>query len=354
MDRRGFNKNFLFGFSGLALPQMAYGNSSLLLGNTNHLSMKKCIKPKRLSAGDTIGLIAPSSSITDTKLKKAIGNMESLGLKVKLGKHIKEINGYLAGTDAQRLEDLHDMFADDSVDGIWCIRGGYGAGRILPKINYKLIKKNPKVFIGYSDVTALTQAIYQETGLICFHGPVASSTFSEYTMKHLKAVLMHPMKMHTFEYAEDNDSVEDKSYRTEVIRAGRATGELIGGNLSLLASMIGTKYHWNVKNKLVFIEDIGEKPYRIDRMLTQLLQTSNLEKAAGIILGVFEDCEAGESDRSLTLMETLKGQLEPLGIPVIYGLSFGHIKNHFVMPLGVKAMMDTKGRTVTLLESPTK
>ena len=351
MDRREFSKNFLFGLSGLALPNLIDENMDALSRNNNHLLMKKCIKPKRLSVGDTIGLIAPSSSITDAKLKKAIGNMESLGLKVKLGKYIKEINGYLAGTDEERLEDLHNMFADDSVDGIWCIRGGYGAGRILPKINYKLIKKNPKVFIGYSDITALTQAIYQETGLICFHGPVASSTFSDYTVKHLKAVLMNPTKTHTFEYATDNDAEKNKAYRTEVIRAGRATGELIGGNLSLLVSMVGTKFHWNEKNKLVFIEDIGEKPYRIDRMLTQLLQTSDLDKAAGIILGVFEDCEAQPDDRSLTLMETLKGQFEPLGIPVIYGLSFGHITNHFVMPLGVKAMMDTERRTVTLLES---
>ena len=166
MDRRDFNKNFLLGISSMALPSLVYGNSKNLL-------MKKCIKPKRLSAGDTIGLIAPSSSITDAKLEKAIGNMESLGLKVKLGKYVKEVNGYLAGTDAQRLEDLHNMFADDSVDGIWCIRGGYGATRILPKINYKMIKKNPKVFIGYSDITAFTQAIFQETGLICFHGPIA-------------------------------------------------------------------------------------------------------------------------------------------------------------------------------------
>ena len=344
MDRREFNKNFLFGISGMAMPSLIYGNSKTLL-------MKKCKKPKRLSAGDTIGLIAPSSSITDAKLEKAIGNMESLGLKVKLGKYVKEVNGYLAGTDAQRLEDLHSMFADDSVDGIWCIRGGYGATRILPKINFKLIKKNPKVFIGYSDITAFTQAIFQETGLICFHGPVASSTFSDYTVKHLKAILMEPTPTHTFEYAEDNDSNEDKSYRTEVIRSGRATGELVGGNLTLLASMVGTKFHWDVKNKLVFIEDIGEKPYRIDRMLTQLLQTSNFEKAAGVILGVFEDCEADSDDRSLTLMETLKGQFEPLGIPVIYGLSFGHIKNHFVMPLGIKATMDTEKRTVTLLDT---
>jgi len=352
MDRRKFSKNFLFGLSGLALPHLVYENSNTLLKSNNHLFMKKCIKPKRLSVGDTIGLIAPSSSITDAKLEKAIGNMESLGLKVKLGKYVKEINGYLAGTDEQRLEDLHNMFADDSVDGIWCIRGGYGAGRILPKINYKLIRKNPKIFIGYSDITALNQAIYQETGLICFHGPVATSTFSDYTVKHLKAVLMHPTKTHTFEYATANDAEKDKAYRTEVIRAGRATGELIGGNLSLLASMVGTKFHWNVKNKLVFIEDIGEKPYRIDRMLTQLLQASNFDKAAGVILGVFEDCEAKASDRSLTLMETLSGQFEPLGIPVIYGLSFGHITNHFVMPVGVKATMDTEERSVTLLESP--
>ncbi len=343
MNRRQFNKNILIGLASTTVPVIFNNN------NTNTV-MKKRTKPKKISKGDTIGLITPSSSVTEAKIKKAITNMENLGLKVKLGKHIRAQRGYLAGTDEQRLEDLHEMFADSSVDGIWCIRGGYGAGRIVPKINYKLIKKNPKLLIGYSDITALLHAVYQKTGLICFHGPVASSDFTEYTVKHLKGVLMNPQKSYTIAYAKENEGNKDIAYLPKVINPGIAKGKLTGGNLTLLAAMAGTDFKWKVKNKLVFIEDIGEKPYRIDRMLTQLLQSTDLHKAAGIMLGVFEDCQANEGDRSLSLMETLKDRLGHLNMPIIYGLSFGHIKNHFTMPLGIKAEMNTNEMSLKLLE----
>ena len=344
MNRRQFNKKILIGLGSSVIAPKLYHN------NTNTY-MKKCIKPKALAPGDTIGLITPSSSITEKKLEKAIANMKMLGLKVKLGKHINAINGYLAGTDEQRLEDLHNMFADDEIDGIWCIRGGYGVGRILPKINYKLIKKNPKVLIGYSDITALLLAIHQKTGLIGFHGPLASSEFTDYSVKHLKGVLMNPEMSYTIGHAKDSDDSTDKAYHSKVIRPGKAKGELTGGNLTLLAAAMGTDFQPKFKNKLVFIEDIGEKPYRLDRMFTQLLQSSDLHKAAGIILGVFEDCEAKESDRSLSLMEMFEDRLAHLDMPIIYGLSFGHIKNHMTLPVGTEAKMDTAKRTIRLLES---
>ena len=339
------------GLGSSAIPYSFYNNLSNDHNIQPNFNMKKCIKPNALSPGDTIGLITPSSSITDEKLEKAISNMKLLGLKVKLGKHIKSINGYLAGTDEQRLEDLHNMFADNEVDGIWCIRGGYGVGRILPKINYKLIKKNPKVLIGYSDITALLLAIYQKTGLIGFHGPLASSDFTDYSVKHLKGVLMNPQMSYTIDYAEDNNAFTELTYRTKVIRAGQAKGELTGGNLTLLAAAIGTDFQPKFKNKLVFIEDIGERPYRLDRMFTQILQSSDLHKAAGIILGVFADCEAKEGSRSLSLMEMFEDRLGHLDIPVIYGLSLGHIKNHMTLPVGVEAEMNTNNRTVKLLET---
>lgn len=343
MNRRQFNKNILMGLGSSVITPIIYYN------NTNTF-MKKCLKPKSLAPGDTIGLITPSSSITEKKLEKAIANMKMLGLKVKLGKHIKAINGYLAGTDEQRLEDLHNMFADDEVDGIWCIRGGYGLGRILPEINYKLIKKNPKVLIGYSDTTALLLAVYQKTGLICFHGPLASSEFSDYAVKHLKNVLINPQMSYTISHAKDSDDSEDTAYHSKVIRPGKAKGKLVGGNLTLVAAAVGTDFQPKFKNKLVFIEDIGEKPYRLDRMFTQVLQGTDLHKAAGIILGVFEDCQAKESDRSLSLMEMLEDRLGHLDMPIIYGLSFGHIKNQMTLPLGIEAEIDTARRTVRLLE----
>lgn len=349
MNRRQFNKNILMGLGSSTIPFSFYNNLSLDHSIQSNFSMKKCLKPKLLAPGDTIGLITPSSSITEEKLEKAITNMKMLGFKVKLGKHIKAINGYLAGTDEQRLEDLHSMFADDTVDGIWCIRGGYGVARILPKINYKLIKKNPKVIIGYSDVTALLLAIYQKTGLICFHGPIAASDFTDYTVKHLKGVLMNNQYPYTIEYAKENDAIINSTYRTKVFRSGKAKGKLIGGNLTLLAAAVGTDFQPKFKNKLVFIEDIGERPYRLDRMFTQLLQGTDLGKAAGIILGVFEDCNARDGDRSLSLMEMFEDRLGHLKVPIIYGLSFGHIDNHFTFPVGIEAEMDTEEKTVVFL-----
>jgi len=348
IKRRKFNKYLLFG---LAIQSSPY---AFIFKEKKTPSSKQIPpfmrKPKRLQAGDTIGLIAPSSSFQDYKYKRAVGNLESLGFKIKFGKNLHAKKGYLAGTDEQRLEDLHQMFADKSVDGIWCLRGGYGATRILSKIDYSLIKKNPKVFIGYSDITALLQAIYLKTGLICFHGPVGSSSFTDYTLKYLKATLMEPQENLTINNHSETTSGEELAYQTKVIRPGIATGEIVGGNLSLLSAMAGTKFSIKAKNKIVFIEDIGERPYRIDRMLTQMIEGTDLRKAAGIIFGICVDCARKENSDSQTLNEVLQDRLYDLGMPVITGMSFGHIDNQFTLPIGIKAKMDTATASLTFLE----
>ncbi|MEL6925573.1 MAG: LD-carboxypeptidase, partial [Bacteroidota bacterium] len=251
----------------------------------------------------------------------------------------------------QRLDDLHQMFADPEIDGIWCVRGGYGCTRILPHIDYKLIRKNPKVIIGYSDITALLQGIHQETGLIGFHGPVGTSDFTDYTLEQMQAVVMQNKATYTIPFFDNPKALDQDEYRYEVIHPGVAEGELAGGNLSLLAAMTGTDFECKVKGKLLFIEDVGEQPYRIDRMLTQIQQNQNLNDAAGIVLGVFNDCKARNPEYSLTLMECLKDQLAGLRIPVIYGFSFGHISNQCTFPIGIRARLDTTAKTVTLLES---
>lgn len=345
MNRRFFHQKMMTGLTMSAMGLSAAFSPSSLLSPLR--------KPEHLKLGDTIGLITPGSYISDEGLQTAVSNLENLGFKVKFSKHIRAKKGFIAGTDVQRLEDFHNMFTDNSVKGIWCARGGYGCGRLLPQIDYKLIKKNPKVFIGYSDITALLQAIHCKTGLVCFHGPVGASTFTDYTVKHLQAILMSPKpeKNYKIEVAKANQEQTDKAYQTTVIRPGKAKGKLIGGNLSLLASLAGTDFQLDVKDKLLFIEDIGEKPYRIDRMLTQLRQSCKLETAAGIALGVFADCEADEDDLSLSLMETLEGQLNDLNIPIIYGLSFGHIADQCTFPIGLEATLDTSEQTITLKES---
>jgi muramoyltetrapeptide carboxypeptidase len=312
----------------------------------------KILKPNRLQIGDTIGVIAPSSALPEHVLNRALTNLQNLGFKLKEGKHIRAMRGYLAGTEQQRLEDIHNMFADPTVKGIWCLRGGYGAARLLPDLDFKLIKKNPKVFIGYSDITALHVAIADKTGLVTFHGPVGTSDYNDYTLNHVKNVLMTPVAPYKIELSEENLKKESNLFKTEVISAGKGRGRLTGGNLSLLSSAAGTPFaSKSFAGKIVFMEDIDERPYRVDRMLTQLLQSSDLKKAAGIALGVFDGCNPNKDENSLSLMECFQDRLGNLGIPVLYGLSFGHISHQFTLPMGIEAELDTDNKILTFLET---
>lgn len=307
-------------------------------------------RPPLLREGDTIGLIAPGSPVGDLALQRAVNNIESLGLKVKLGAFVSMERGYLAGTDEQRLADIYAMFADPGIQGVWCVRGGYGCMRLLPRLDFRLIRKNPKVFIGYSDITALHLAIQQETGLMTFHGPVGTSEYTDYTRQYLRKVLFagEASRPLTIPLSPENIANPEPGYRLEVIRPGLASGPLVGGNLSLLSAMVGTAHEPQVKGRILFMEEVGEKPYRIDRMLTQLRQALPLEKAAGIALGIFNDCQPDEDDLSLTLMETLKDRLGDLNIPVVYGLSFGHIANMCTLPVGAPARLDAARGLLTL------
>ena len=305
----------------------------------------KKIKPKRLKKGATVAFISPGSFLDDEGLEKAVNNVEDLGCKVQLSKNIRMQRGFLAGTDQQRLDDLHWAFSNKSVDAIWCARGGYGCSRLLTKINYGLIKNNPKILIGYSDVTALINAIHQETGLVTFHGPVAASDFTDFTQQHLKAILMKGEENHVIKLPETTEStIEQLSFHPQKIK-----GVLAGGNLSLLAAMAGTDYAVDFNNKIAFIEDIGEKPYRIDRMLTQLRQACNLEKACAIALGDFSDCDSKEPN-SLTLKETLTDRLQFKKLPVGYRFPFGHTSDHCTLPIGTKVELDVEGMKIKLLE----
>jgi muramoyltetrapeptide carboxypeptidase len=309
---------------------------------------KRVIIPHRLQPGDLVGLIAPGSSISEEGILKAVRQIESLGLKVKLGKNLRAINGFLAGSDQQRLDDLHAMFADPTVKAVWCVRGGYGCSRLLPQLDYKLIKRNPKILIGYSDITALMTAITRKTGLVTYHGPVGSSDFTDFTTKHLKAALLdgHPW----LPIERPQMIPEGTVYEPYVIRGGTAEGPLWGGNLSLLAAASGTEFVPPIKGSLLFIEDIGEDPYSLDRMLTQLRQSWDLSSAAGILLGVFRGCEADPEDRSLTLRETLTGRLADLGVPVAYGFPIGHISDMCTLPVGLKARVSMDKMRIEILE----
>ncbi len=338
MNRRNFNTK---------LGWMAMG----LLSNPGikmAAAGKRVRKVKRLREGDTIGLIAPAGAISEVGVEKAILNIEALGFKLKEGKHLRGRYGYLAGKDEERLSDLHSMYIDPGVDGIWCVRGGYGCTRLLDQLDYSMIRKNAKALIGYSDITALLNAIYMHTGIIGFHGPVASSTSNVYNHLSFKGLIMNVSAQFEIEpYVKS-----DQEYQAfQVIKEGRGEGRLVGGNLSLLSSMAGTRHEVDFKDKLVLIEDIGEDPYRIDRMLTQLISGSNLRKARGILLGQFKGCEADDLEKSLSLIECLEDRIKPLQIPSALGYNFGHVDHNFTFPIGARASFNTNSPQLRILES---
>lgn len=323
-------------------------NSPVLLTVPTFLNTSKKtkkIKPPRLKKGGTVAFITPGSFLDDEGLEKAVKNVEGLGCKVVLSKNIRKQYGFVAGTDAERLEDLHWAFSNKDINAIWCARGGYGCSRLLPNINYNLIKKNPKILIGFSDITALVNAIYLKTGLVTFHGPVGASDFTEYTKEHLIVVLMEGKEQHII-----NLPNEELNHEPIKLNAKKIKGEIAGGNLSLLAAMAGTPYAVDFKNKFAIIEDVGEKPYRIDRMLTQLRQACNLSKSCGIALGDFSGCDS-DKNNSLTLDQTLRGQLDFKNVPVGYRFPFGHTDNHCTLPIGINAELDIENNKITLLES---
>ncbi|MEM1324869.1 MAG: LD-carboxypeptidase [Bacteroidota bacterium] len=347
MQRRDFHKQLG------ALAMLATAPKILSAHSEAEATTTIDVKPRRLEKGDTIGVITPGSYISDKALEKGIKNLESLGLKVKLGQHIRAQRGFTAGTDQQRLDDLHRMFEDREVQGIWCARGGYGCTRLLPDIRYDIIRDNPKVFIGYSDITALLQAFHVETGLIGFHAAVASSDFTRYTRRYLRRILFEDKRRTEFEPSRGNRrrGKRDDLFKTRTITSGRARGRLFGGNLSLLAALAGTPWELKAYNKLIFLEEVGEKPYRVDRMLTQLRQSAYLQNANGIAMGIFNGCEADRNDLSLTLQETLDDRVGSLQMPSTYGLSFGHIDDQIVLPVGIEAELDADSGRLTLLES---
>lgn len=310
------------------------------------------IKPGRLKKGDRIALVTPGSYITEEEKQESIDNIRNLGFNVDYSDRLMQKNGYFSATDEERAADLNEMFDRKDINGILCARGGYGCARILPYLDFELIRNNPKPFIGFSDVTALHFAIYKNSGLITFHGPVGVSTFSQFSIKNFNDVLIDPK--HKLVLTNSSGDNNYNIYGITTIAGGTGEGKLIGGNLSIVTSLIGTEYDLDFSGKIVFLEEFIEEPYRIDRMLTQMLQSGKFRNAAGIALGVFKMCEPSKTNPSFTesfsLMDVLKDRLGNLGIPVVYGLSFGHVVDKFTLPFGIKAELDAEKQQLKLLE----
>ncbi|HWW69003.1 MAG TPA: LD-carboxypeptidase [Duganella sp.] len=336
---------------GNLLAAAALGTSATASASTRRRAMR-LIKPARLLPGDVVGIIAPGGRTNEGELEKAVANIESLGLRARVGANIHYVYGNYAGTARQRLDDLHGMFLDPEIKAVWAIRGGSGCISLLEHIDYRLLRAHPKALIGYSDLTCLHLALLKHAGLVTFHGPVASSTFSDYAVTQLRNVLMTPHDNYTIAMSAENALAgeEHANYRIRTIHAGIATGRLIGGNLSLFGALAGTPYAADFTDAILYLEDVNEEPYRIDRMMTQLQLSQGFRKAAAVMLGIFENCEGVDGEGALSLEETVDQHLLPLTRPAVAGYSFGHIRHQFTVPVGIRARLDTAQQTLTLLE----
>lgn len=294
------------------------------------------IRPRPLKKGDKIGLIGASSPTQQDRIEPSIKCMENLGFEVILGKSCRGHHGFLSGSDELRANDINKMFKDKTIDGIFAIRGGYGAARLLDMIDYDMIKKNPKVFAGYSDVTALHNVLNKKCKLITFHTPMPSTEFykgtDEYTMNYFKKNIFTDEPLGIL---KNPDGQEIKT-----LVSGTAEGILVGGNLSLVVSSMGTPYEIDTRGKILFLEDVDEYPYRIDRMLLQLKQCNKFKDAAGIILGSWTNCVPNEGDNSLSLMEVFEELIKTENKPTLYNLACGHCEPTMSIPLGAKVKID--------------
>lgn len=309
------------------------------------------VKPPRLRDGDLVGLVSPGGVLDDAGIQRRVANLESLGFKVRVGEHIRAAYGGYAGTPMQRAADLNRMFADRDVRAIWAARGGSGCLQLLPLLDYALARRQPRILVGFSDVTALHLALHQRAGLVSFHGPTAGSTFSDYSVARLRAVLVERASP-VLHLAEEHlaKAATQPQFRPRTINAGVAEGPLWGGNLSIVCAMMGTPYLAPPTGSLLFLEEVGEAPYRVDRMLTQLRHAGVLARANGAVLGVFQRCEPPDSEPSITLAQAIDDNLGAVSHPAAYGYSFGHVPHQYTLPLGIRARLDTQARTVTLLE----
>jgi len=301
-------------------------------------------RPRALGPGARIGLVAPSSPFDPDAMRSGIAFLEAQGFEVfHLPGLTERRRGFLAGDDEQRAGELMRMFEDPSVDAVFVVRGGYGAQRIMDRLDPQRIRQHPKVFLGYSDVTVLLSFLLDRCGLVCFHGPLVTEmgSLSPMTRTHLLRILTEPGIVGGLPMPE-----------ARWIREGEAAGPLVGGNLSILCSALGTPWEVRTEGRILFLEDSGEKPYRIDRMLVQMKQAGKLGGAAGIVFGRFRTARGvspSEQDRE-AVFQVHAEHTRDLGVPVLSGLPAGHGRANVVLPPGVRAGIGTGGAAFSLLE----
>jgi muramoyltetrapeptide carboxypeptidase len=312
------------------------------------------VKPKALALGDTIALVAPSGRVASPeRVDQAAAALDELGFAVRVYPSCRSGYGYLSGTDEERAADLNAAFADDAIDGIVCLKGGYGTPRILDKLDYPMIARHPKLFVGYSDITAIHIALLNRCELATIHGPMASSdmvpSFDPFSKEAWLAALTRNESLGRLPRPAGDPG-------PRVLVPGLARGELVGGNLSLIAATMGTPYQIRPEGRILFIEDIDEAPYRIDRMLTNLRLAGVFKDCAGIALGNWNKCEAAPGKPSLGLEEVFRDTLCGAGKPVLMGLAAGHCSPTLTLPLGTMAELDASSSSpgISMLESATR
>lgn len=309
----------------------------------------KTIKPKKLIHGDLVGVVSPASSPDDlSKINLGVQYLEKLGYKVAVGKNVGQVKGYLAGDDSARVNDIHSMFSNKEVKAVFTVRGGYGAMRLLDKLDFDLIKKNPKIFVGYSDINALQLAIFKNCGLVTFSGPMVAVDFigevSSFTEENFWKMVTSDKKIGRLHNPND-----EKFF---LLSKGKAGGKILGGNLTVINSLMGTGYLPDFNKSLLMLEDVNEPPYKVDRMLNQMRLAKIIRKANGIILGRFVNCyEADQMKNTLTLNEVVEDYFRSLKIPVMYNFKHGHIKDNITVPIGISAYMNSEKGIIEITEN---
>jgi len=310
------------------------------------------LRPSRLKKGDRVGLINPAGATAhrvDVEIVEE--SLRALGLEPVRGAHILDRYGYLAGRDADRAADVMAFFEDPSIRAILAIRGGWGCARILPLLDYDRIRSNPKIIVGYSDVTALLIGIFAKTGLVTFHGPVGVGPWNQFTVDYFKRVLFDAESVVYQNPQRRGDNLTLVQDRVQTIFPGTATGRLIGGNLTVLSAIVGSPYLPAWQDSILFVEDVEENIYRVDRMLTQLRLAGILARIRGFIFGKCTECGPGEGFGSLTLEQVFDDHIVPLKIPAWQGAMIGHITEKFTVPIGIQAEIDSVAGTARLLEA---
>lgn len=305
-------------------------------------------KPPRLRKGDLIALVSPASPIADpSRIERGARYLESLGYRTVLGKNILASHGYLAGTDEDRAADLNGFFANREVRAIFCIRGGYGTPRMLRLVDYAMIARHPKIFMGYSDITALSLAIWRNSGVVTFHGPMVGVDMADPMDAFTEELLWR-----TLTSTAKAGAIPFRDPRPVPLVDGTAAGRLLGGNLALIVSSMGTRYFPDLRGSLLFLEDIGEEPYRVDRMMHQLMNAGILRRSSGILLGQFTDCVPSDPTKPTFTTPEVFGQIASVAKrPWMAGVPFGHESVKMTIPVGIRARMDAGRGHLEYLEA---